>query len=153
MKQLAELISIIKPEFQGITSYLFSILIILIILNWFLKYLLTKEMKFFLCKSSQLVKSLFVKVAKKSQLPAKYPSLEFIGSALFTIFCYFMALHLYAVFIWINIFAYLSGNVIIWKRISAFLLAVFFILFARLFFAEGERNRFLIPALWKNFRK
>ncbi len=153
MKQFAELISIIQPEFQGIASYLFSILVVLVILNWVLRQLQTKEMKFFLRKSWQLSKAYLGEIAKKSQVPTKYPSLEFIGSVLFTIFCYLMTLYLYTIFVWIRFVAFQNDNVSVWKRMVAFLLAIFFILFARFFFAEGERNRFTIPVLWKNLRK
>lgn len=153
MKQLAELISMIQPEFQGIASYLFSILIILIIFNLVLKQLQMKEMRFFLSKLRRLDEALLVKITKNLQVPIKYPSLELLESVLFTIYCYLMTLYLYTIFVWINFLIFMSTNVSIGKRMTAYLLALFFILVARLFFAEGERNRFSIPVLWKNLCK
>lgn len=153
MKQLAELISMIQAEFQGIASYLFSILIILITLNWVLKQLQMKEMRFFLSKLRRLGKALLVKITKKLQVPIKYPSLELFESVLFTIYCYLMTLYLYTIFVWIKVLTFLNNDVIIEKRMIAYLLALFFILLARLFFAEGERNRVIISVLWRNLRK
>lgn len=143
----------VSPWAQEFLADAVGVLVLLVVLNLILKNLQTPQMVKALSALKKFGKSALQDLNKSMQLPVERPRLELVAIALFMANSYLVALVFFAFFgiLWYSIVS--AENLEFWRRMAAIAITLIFLLFARFFYAEAERQRLAVIEKWKSLSK
>lgn len=152
MDKYAELIQMVRPEYRDLAEHLFSALVLLSLFYAILRILRTSLMRGVQKDVVSYGKKLSKKVAKSTNLPKRYPCLEFGGVILVAISGYFMSLYCVGTFFLLGVLATIPENIALINRLGVLAVAAIFLIMAKYMFASSERARLEAPKLLRACR-